>query len=147
MADCCSSDGPTRPRARQHRCPVNGIEYRSLQAKTVLHHVKQAWQWSDADQAFYFCEDPLCRVVYFTDDDRVLLQSHLRTTVGIKSCADDAPACYCFGVTRNDLRNDPAIEAFIIGQTKRGACSCETSNPSGRCCLGDFRRARGQRNP
>jgi hypothetical protein len=26
----------------------------------------------------------------------------------------------------------------VMAQTKAGLCSCDTSNPSGRCCLKDF---------
>jgi len=33
-----------------------------------------------------------------------------------------------------------AIKAFVIQQTKEGLCACESRNPSGRCCLADFRR-------
>jgi len=46
--------------------------------------------------------------------------------------------CYCFGVSRSDFRNDPATKDYVIAQTKAGLCSCDTSNPSGRCCLKDF---------
>jgi hypothetical protein len=58
--------------------------------------------------------------------------------VGIKEAAADALLCYCYGVTRAVALSDTAARAFVVAQTRRGLCSCETSNPSGRCCLKDF---------
>jgi len=33
-----------------------------------------------------------------------------------------------------------AIKAFVVQQTKEKLCACESRNPSGRCCLADFKR-------
>ena len=46
--------------------------------------------------------------------------------------------CYCFGVSRADFDRNPGTKDFVTAQTKAGLCACETSNPSGRCCLKDF---------
>jgi len=46
--------------------------------------------------------------------------------------------CYCFGVSSADFERNPATRDFVMAQTKANLCSCETSNPSGRCCLKDF---------
>jgi hypothetical protein len=81
-------------------------------------------------------------VVYFGADDSVILQPQLRTTVGMKSSSELSLLCYCFGVSRADVASGNAIRDFVVAQTKLGLCSCETSNPSGRCCLKDFPRNR-----
>lgn len=141
MNERCSSDACKRSRSKRHRCPVNGIEYPDVQARTIAHHVKQPWLWKSGDQSYFFCDDPECEVAYFADDDSVLLTSQLRTQVGVKSHSENVPLCYCFGVSKADAKNNPGIREFVIRQTRRGACSCETSNPSGRCCLKDFPRA------
>jgi hypothetical protein len=60
--------------------------------------------------------------------------------VGAKDLSGNAPLCYCFGVSKADAINDPAIRDYVLTKTKRGICSCETSNPSGCCCLKDFPR-------
>lgn len=58
--------------------------------------------------------------------------------IGVKEASDDTLLCYCFGVSKKDFQSDLAIREFVVGQTKAGLCSCETSNPSGRCCLKNF---------
>lgn len=141
MADCCSpSDGKTSPPARR-RCPANGREYAEVPARTVAHHVRQAWRRDDRGRRYFFCDDPACEVVYFADDDSVILQSQLRTAVGAKQTAADALVCYCFGITRADALNDPGARDFVLAQTKLGRCACDTRNPSGRCCLKNFPRS------
>lgn len=145
MADCCApSDGESTPQ-RKRRCPANGREYAEVPNRTVAHHVRQAWRWLDPGRRYFFCDDPDCDVVYFADDDSVIGQSQLRTPVGAKGAADDALVCYCFGITRAEARDDPAARDFVLAQTKRGSCACETRNPSGRCCLKNFPRGGGMK--
>lgn len=138
MSDCCSSTSCSTLRPQKHRCPANGLEYREVSPKTITHHIARPWEWGDRGRAYYFCEDPDCDVVYFSDDDQVILQSRLRTEVGKKSCSEDALICYCFGVSRAEAKETPSIKDYVVEQTKQKLCSCDTSNPSGRCCLKDF---------
>lgn len=140
MSDCCSLSDSKPVHPNKHRCPVNGIEYAEVSARTIAHHIKHAWQWDGNGRRFFFCEDPDCDVVYFGDDDSVILTSQLKTEVGVKTTAEHATLCYCFGVTRADALNDPAIRNYVVAQTRLGLCSCDTSNPSGRCCLKNFPR-------
>ncbi|MBW8458620.1 MAG: hypothetical protein K0M58_09280 [Thiobacillus sp.] len=140
MADCCSFFDRKAAHPSKHLCPVNGIEYTEVSARTIAHHIKHSWQWHGAAQRHFFCDDPACEVVYFGDDDSVILKSQLRTTVGVKEVSGDSLLCYCFGVTKADALSDSGIKDFVITQTKLGLCSCDTSNPSGRCCLKGFPR-------
>ncbi|MGB5497083.1 MAG: hypothetical protein WBM97_21655 [Sedimenticolaceae bacterium] len=138
MSDDCSAGNCTTPSSRTYRCPANGREYRSVSVRTVMHHVQQAWRRVQRGGNYYFCEDPDCEVVYFAGDDSVILKSGVRTSIGVKIDSADAPICYCFGVTKADALANPGIKRFVMEQTKHGVCSCETSNPSGRCCLKNF---------
>ncbi len=138
MSTCCSLSGGGNAHPDRRRCPVNGREYPEVSARTVAHHIAQAWNWRQTANRYFFCDDPACDVVYFGDDGSTILKSQLRTRVGLKEGSADAPLCYCFGVGKQDFENDPAVRDFVIAQTKAGRCSCETSNPSGRCCLKDF---------
>jgi len=121
----------------RYRCPRNGRDYSQVATTTLLHHLKQPWQWNLGDRHYYFCTDPDCDVVYFANDDSVIEQSDLRTCVGLKDPSGDALICYCFGVNRLAAA-DPAIKAFVQQQTRQGSCACRTRNPAGRCCLKDF---------
>jgi hypothetical protein len=138
MSDCCHSECVIESPSRTHVCPANGQEYKLVALKTILHHINSPWEWAEKQQGYYFCDDPECDVVYFGEDNSVITRSGIRTVVGIKECKPDALTCYCFGVSMLEAQQHPAIRDFIIRNTKAGLCSCDTSNPSGRCCLQDF---------
>jgi hypothetical protein len=138
MSSCCSSSGGDKARPNKGRCPVNGQEYSEVSAQTIAHHIKQPWGWTPSAKNYYFCDAPDCDVAYFGDDDSIVLKSQLRICIGVKERAAHDLLCYCFGVSRADFASNPATREFVIAKTKAGACSCETSNPSGRCCLKDF---------
>ncbi len=136
MTHCCSSS-QTR-HTGSHYCPINGRPYKEVSLATVLHHIRHAWANELTASAYYYCDAPDCEVVYFDSNDSIISKNDLRTRVGVKETADDAPVCYCFGVNRKQAAEIPASRAFVIEQTRRRVCSCATSNPSGRCCLKDF---------
>ena len=138
MSSCCHSECVTEMPSRTHVCPVNGEEYKSVGMKTILHHINSPWNWIEKSQGYYFCDDPDCDVVYFGEDDSVITKAEVRTVVGKKEYKPDALTCYCFGVSNLEAQRHPAIREFIVNKTKAGFCSCDTSNPSGHCCLKDF---------
>jgi len=109
--------------------------------RTIIHHLKNPWHWVEKKQGYYFCEDPRCSVVYFGEDSSVIIRSELRRDIGIKDASPDALLCHCFGITRADALSNPLLKDYVIEKTGAGLCSCETSNPSGRCCLKDFPRS------
>jgi hypothetical protein len=138
MSDCCSSNGEIPSIPKRHRCPENGLPYLEVPYRTVLQHIKEPWNSHTAEQHYYFCDDPNCAVVYFGLDNTIISKSMLRTKVGIKENAEDTLICYCFGVTKADALSNQQVKPFVVEQTKNARCACETSNPSGRCCLKDF---------
>ena len=138
MSDCCSSNKALNKFPRKQACPVNRQDYILVALKTVLHHIKKSWEANLKEQGYYFCNDPECDIVYFGEDGRAIKTSELHTTISAKQKEANAPICYCFDVKRSDAENNPEVKEFVIEQTKIGNCSCETSNPSGRCCLKDF---------
>lgn len=144
MSDCCSTTEVKTVHPKKRYCPSNGIEGTEVSAKTISHHIKQSWKWKHADTRYFFCDDPDCDVVYFGDDDSVITKAQLRTTVGIKETSNETLACYCFGVSKAEAINDPGIREYVMSQTKHAQCSCDVSNPSGRCCLKDFPRTAKQ---
>jgi len=139
MSDCCSPSCQTDA-PRKRKCPASGVEGVEVSMTTILHHVKSPWTWQARQQGYYFCADPECDVVYFGEDGSTITKSELRTTVGVKEASADAPLCYCFGISTRDALSDPALREFVVQSTRQGRCSCDTHNPSGRCCLKDFPR-------
>jgi len=140
MGECCSSSGSDSTHPNKLRCPINGKECAEVSVRTVVHQINDAWTWQPTGHRYFFCDDPACEIVYFGDDGSTILKSQLRRRVGQKDSSDEGLLCYCFGVTKQDFKNNPATRDFVVAQTKTGQCSCDTSNPSGRCCLKDFPR-------
>ena len=140
MTDCCDPKASPFTPPRKARCPVNGKEYGSVGIKTVLHHLTEPWNRDVNGHSFYYCTDPDCDVVYFTKDQSVFKKSALRTKVGIKEKSPERPVCYCFGVSHAAANENKRTKEFVTNMTKQSLCSCETSNPSGRCCLNEFPR-------
>ena len=138
MADCCSTPETNTSAATKHPCPLDGKECAEVSARTIAYHLREVWKWTATAERYFFCADPACPVVYFGSDGSTITKNQLRTRVGLKDELDDALVCYCFGVTRADVRGDPGIRDFVVAQTKHKRCACDTCNPSGRCCLKDF---------
>lgn len=137
MPECQSCQEQVLP-SKRYLCPANGQNYSEVAYSTILYHIKTPWEKGLKQQRYYFCDDPACDVVYFGADDSVIEKSQLRTPVCAKEANADAVICYCFGVTRAQAQSDRNIKDFVIEQTRNGTCSCEVTNPSGRCCLKDF---------
>jgi hypothetical protein len=140
VTDCCASSTSNHNPPNRLRCPVNGEEYGSVSYKTILHHLFEPWNNTLAEQGYYFCSDPDCDVVYFGQDNSLILNSALRTNVGAKERNPGRMVCYCFGISYEVAERESVVVDFIKEQTRQSLCSCETSNPSGRCCLKDFPR-------
>jgi len=142
MSDCCSSSCSSTSRPKRHQCPANGKTYSAVSFSTILHHISEPWNWEQKDQAYYFCSDPECEVVYFGEDNSIIEKPALRTTVGIKENSMDSLVCYCFGVTYAEAATRPEVREFVLDKTKDKSCACEIRNPSGRCCLKDFPKSK-----
>ena len=138
MNDCCEQKTSDYTPPKRFRCPVNGNEYGPVGLKTILHHLTEPWKKDLGRQGYYFCTDEDCEVVYFGQDSTVIPKSELRTSVGIKEQYPERFVCYCFGVSYAVAEADGVVVEFVKEKTRQSLCSCETSNPSGQCCLKDF---------
>ena len=135
MSECCSPNVQPTHRSNCPQCATAGAE---VSSRTISHHIQASWKWQNSAQQYYFCTSPSCDVVYFAENGVVVLKSQLRIRVACKERDEHSMLCYCFGITGEDLDENPSIRAFIVDQTRQGLCSCSTSNPSGRCCLKDM---------
>ena len=133
MTDCCSSSCETKPKSSKLDCPSCGEKCLNVSLKVMLHHIKQPWTYQFSDEQYYFCGNTDCDVVYFSATNKVIHHSEMRTPN-----KDDDLICFCFGVTRSEATINKALKDFVVTQTKNSMCSCETANPSGRCCLKNF---------
>lgn len=147
---CCVSD------AQEQACPVNGTRAKNVPLLTLKALLTPpALARLEPEDAFRFCPDPTCDVVYFSAA-RTYRRGDLKVPVFQKDQAPGVPVCYCFGHTRADLTHAadsgtaPALDASIRAHVQAGRCGCEVNNPQGSCCLGNvvtFLQTPGSREP
>jgi hypothetical protein len=131
MKNCC-----TIAENKTAACPINGKRYKQVKLKTIMHQVTHPWKRKLAEQAYYYCTDPECEVVYFGADESLITSREMRLSEELRNNT----ICFCFDVSKDDLHiHKDECKAFVIEQTKQSNCDCEIRNPSGKCCLKDFK--------
>ena len=148
MSNCCdTTDNDINN--KKHVCPENGKTYSKVPYTTVNLHLKKPWSNPKKEQSYYFCSDPNCDVVYFGSDNSVIRESEVNTFIGIKNQQSDtlekkALICYCFDISYAEAREDARLMQYVIEKTKNKECACDSQNPSGKCCLVDFKRLKSK---
>ena len=148
--DCCLVRDRT-PAPAKAACPISGTLSRKVQSRTLEHLLKPASRGLLRDAQYYFCNEPVCRIVYFSNVNApTFSMDDLTVKVFIKDQGDDVPVCYCFDWTRSRIQRQirETRKGFPLGQSKflleiareikAGNCACEIKNPKGECCLGDI---------
>ncbi len=143
MSDSCCSTSQKPPATRS--CPVSNFRGKPVEWSTVA---ALAARRVPPRQAFWLCEDSDCDVVYFGEDGTLLQTSDLRVSPSFKGGPSrNDLVCYCFLYSRQDIEDelrasgDTTIFDRITAEVKAGNCACEVRNPSGKCCLGDVKKA------
>lgn len=129
-------------------CPKCGSRSKRVDGVTVKSLVRHL-RFGSPVAPYYLCATKGCDVVYFSAnlDAPVYRHADLLVSVGVKQEDDAALVCYCFGVTRGQVREEvrrdgvSSSAARIKAEVKAGRCACELKNPSGKCCLGEVVRA------
>lgn len=141
---CCVLPGYVGP----EDCPICGARGKPVDRVTLEHLLRPERLKDVIDVPFFFCETHECDVVYYAESGEQLFdKDDLTVRVGVKEDSDPIPVCYCFNFTEREIIED--VEAHgrstifeeITANVKAGTCSCEVSNPSGRCCLGNVQKA------
>ncbi len=134
---CCS----TSLNKKRVTCTVCGQTCLLVNRQTMLHQVQFPENQSISEGDYAFCANLDCHVAYFSGD--IMIQ---KETLRVFQADEPAMLCYCFDVSRSTYRKalqshtSETIKAFVVKQTKAKVCACESRNPSGRCCLTDFKR-------
>ncbi|WP_414371847.1 putative iron-sulfur cluster-binding metallochaperone [Synechococcus sp. H60.4] len=131
---------PLCPRSGEQGIPVQLITLKSLLFPRALAQL-------DADSNYAFCRDPICPVVYFSEQGQSFGVDDLKVPVFQKESGEDVPVCYCFAWTRRRIRQElqgsttpQAILAEIAAHIKARRCGCQVNNPQGFCCLENVRQ-------
>jgi len=138
MSCCCSNTGSKKGR---QDCPECGNPCLSVMHQVMLQQVQFPDNQSIPEGDYAFCANRGCTTGYFSAST-MISKSILRAF----QAGDEAMLCYCFDISESVYRmaladgTAKAIKDFVVQQTKEGLCACESRNPSGRCCLANFRQ-------
>ena len=148
MSECCSVNKAAETPPAVVSCPVCGARSKQVETYTVKSLVRHL-HFGMAPAQYYFCEATGCDVVYFPSNPEAptFRRRDLLVRVGFKEGGDAGLVCYCFGITRKNIRNEirqrgkSTVAEQIKAEVQVGNCVCEVKNPSGKCCLGNVTRA------
>lgn len=135
MSNCCSNRSS---QSGMQNCPQCGQSCKSVAMRTLYHQVRFPENHSIALDSYYFCTAKECSMGYFSQTGHSIPKQALRSYQDI---AEDK-ICYCFDINASVLTEDNAetLKNFVIQKTKSGDCACEIRNPSGQCCLANFKK-------
>jgi hypothetical protein len=144
MSDCCE---PNVSAPRQASCPITGTSGTRVRPQTVKAILKDSSLRRFRPATYYFCPEPTCNVVYFSQQGELYSKDDVRTTVWQKEPVGHRLLCYCFGENEQTIASE--IEATgtslvldrVAEHVRSGRCACDVRNPRGVCCLGDLKAA------
>lgn len=138
MSSCCSSTlSPSTL-----TCPQCGSSSKKVSMKTIFHQVKFPDLLDVEIDHYYFCNDKICSIGYFSQQQKIISKKQLRVFTELKNNT----LCYCFDISNEQYihslkaKTAQSIKNFVLQKTKVGDCACEVRNPSGQCCLANFKQ-------
>lgn len=141
--ECCLVTEKTTAPAKAE-CPISKTSSRKVQRRTLEHLLKAEKVGSIHNVQYYYCTDPECKVVYFSNESvPYFTVDDVKVKVFAKDKGDNVNVCYCFDWTRGRIKGQIAqtgkstASLEIAKEVKAGNCACDIKNPKGECCLGD----------
>ena len=138
MSSCCSDCSTPSVLA----CPQCGVAGKNVSMKTMFHQVRFPDVLLLETDSYYYCADESCSMGYFSQQGKSIVKKQLRAFTEVNG----HKLCYCFDINAEQYVNSlkdgtaEAIKNFVIQKTKVGDCACEIRNPSGQCCLANFKQ-------
>jgi hypothetical protein len=145
MSDCCEEVSVRAP--RQSPCPVTGTSGVRVRLQTVKAILRESGLRRLRPATYYFCPEPTCAVVYFSEQGEVYSKDDVRTTVWQKEPVGGRLLCYCFGEDEQTIASEIMATGTsfaldrVAEHVRSGRCACDIRNPRGICCLGDLKAA------
>ncbi|MGE7768669.1 putative iron-sulfur cluster-binding metallochaperone [Peribacillus sp. NPDC096540] len=143
MSDCCSKEQISE-NSGSDLCPSCNVKGKNVKIITLKSMLKPSVLDSmNAGLTHYFCSTKDCDVVYFDIGKKTYLTSEIKVSVHQKDKSSIVPVCYCFGWTKEKIKEyikqeiSPKPIEHIRKNIKENRCGCEVNNPQGSCCLGN----------
>ena len=141
--ECCLVTEKTPAQAKAE-CPISKTSSRKVQRRTLEHLLKAEKVGSIQNVQYYYCTDPDCKVVYFSNETVPYFTiDDVKVKVFTKDKGEDVNVCYCFDWTRGRIKDEisqtgeSTASLQIAKEVKAETCACDIKNPKGECCLGD----------
>ncbi|VAX00874.1 hypothetical protein MNBD_GAMMA22-939 [hydrothermal vent metagenome] len=141
MSDCCSPK-LTTTKHQKLSCPLCHVKCKLVTKKTVLLHLVFPLNLDTPSENFYHCSNSECDTIYFLENGTSYNISQVRDKLEIQQ----GWLCYCFDISKQqyqhalDTGTASEIKDFVIKQTQSHLCACDIRNPSGKCCLAEFKK-------
>jgi hypothetical protein len=143
MQECCNNSSNTR--TKFSKCPVSHNKCSLVPSSCVQFHIKNPHSIKDLN--YYFCSDPECEVVYFSEKNHLIKKSEIKISIGVKEQNNKKRIlCYCFSISYQDFKGDIKLKEYVVNKTKSKLCNCILLNPSSKCCLRDFPKSISENN-
>ncbi len=147
MSDCCVTEPKENKKNSNFNCPQCNEICRSVNIATVLQHLSFPLNLALESKQYFYCANRRCDISYSAESTLSGPgQSFSVTDLRLQLELQQGWLCYCFDISRNryqhalDTGGAKSIKEFVMIQTKLQQCSCVTRNPSGQCCLSDFKK-------
>lgn len=121
---------------RNINCPNCGMTGEEVPQSAVDHqtdNTAKKGQW-------YTCFNKNCDVAYYTETETIN-KTLLKDKLFYKDDSEDTYICYCFKISRKDIRLAVENGATTIkdvykykGIKYKNDCNCIVNNPTGKCC-------------
>jgi len=134
---CCQ----TNTKKGRLACPACAQRCVPVSRQTMLHQVQFPRNQNLTEGDYAFCPNHDC-IAGYVSPSAMIPKTYMRAFQPGKT----AMLCHCFDISEAAYRTAlaggtaAATKDFVVQQTKAGLCSCESRNPSGRCCLASFRQ-------
>lgn len=141
MGNCCSSNPKENNNSVCSSCKNKAKSVKLVTLKSML--IPSALEKLNAEENHYFCTTKDCEIVYFDTKNIKYLISDIKEIVYQKDNSLNTSICYCFGWTREKIKQfignelAPSPLEHIRENIKENRCGCEFNNPQGSCCLGN----------
>ncbi len=142
MSECCTTQTNENKKNRKLSCPQCHAKCKTVDIATVLQHIVFPVNLDIPSENFYHCANIECHTVYFSNNGNNYKMSQVRDKLEIQQ----GWLCYCFDISKQQYQHAletgtaSVIKDFVIKQTKSHQCRCDTRNPSGQCCLAEFKK-------
>lgn len=145
MASCCSVPQVEKI-STDTKCPTCDQEGKQVELLTIRSMTRRDFpHYGELTKGFLCLNPDDSTVYYFSNLGFTISQSDVVTDIGFKTNSNTKTICYCFRHTKQEIiddyliNNESNIEMDVRKKVKEKLCTCEVSNPKGKCCLGDIR--------